>query len=168
MNERSPERFSRGKFLRLCTRLALSLAGLLGLGGLIRYFSYRPDPGSPTTFSLGFAADFPTSGVLIRPDIPAVIYHSDAGFRAYSLVCTHLGCVPQWRSSENRFLCPCHGSSFHGPGESCGINYEGPAPRPLERLRIFVDDEGQVVVDTSRAFRWEKGQWEDAECKIMV
>ena len=44
-----------------------------------------------------------------------------------------------------------------------GINFEGPAPRPLERLRVTLADDGQVLVDKSRTFKFEAGQWEDPE-----
>jgi cytochrome b6-f complex iron-sulfur subunit len=41
--------------------------------------------------------------------------------------CTHLGCTPDWKPAENKFKCPCHGSGY----DSEGINFEGPAPRPI-------------------------------------
>ena len=34
--------FPRRKFLQLSAKLALGLAGILGLGGLVRYFSHEP------------------------------------------------------------------------------------------------------------------------------
>ena len=45
--------------------------------------------------------------------------------------CTHLGCTPDWKPSENKFKCPCHGSGY----DSEGINFEGPAPRPMDEQR---------------------------------
>ena len=62
--------------------------------------------------------------------------------------CTHLGCTPNWIESENKFKCPCHGSGYDMEGR----NFEGPAPRPLDRAQVEVDAEGQVVVDLSRWF----------------
>ena len=44
-----------------------------------------------------------------------------------------------------------------------GINFEGPAPRPLERHRIVLADDGQVLIDKSRTYKFEAGQWEDSE-----
>jgi cytochrome b6-f complex iron-sulfur subunit len=72
-------------------------------------------------------------------------------------VCTHLGCTPNWLEGEQKFKCPCHGSGFYKDG----INFEGPAPRPLERFAIRVSDDGQLEVDRSRKFQQELGQWED-------
>lgn len=82
---------------------------------------------------------------------------------ALSIVCTHLGCIPSWMETERKFKCPCHGSGFTQEG----INFEGPAPRPLERFRISVED-GMVVVDMSRKFQQEKGEWSNPESFIPV
>src|SRR5579863_8291096 len=48
--------------------------------------------------------------------------------------CTHLGCTPDWKPAENKFKCPCHGSGY----DSEEINFEGPAPRPMDRAHIEV------------------------------
>lgn len=140
MNKKNPPKISRGKFLQLCTRIALSLAGLLGLGGLVRYFSHRPEAGPPSSFDLGRAKDFPASGVLVRADIPAVIYQSIEGFRAYSLICTHLGCTLE--ESGEGFSCPCHGSEFSKEGTVL----KGPAGGDLTPLEVEITPEGILWV----------------------
>lgn len=72
------------------------------------------------------------------------------GFLALYAVCTHLGCLPKWVATNNRFECPCHGSKF----ELDGAYIEGPAPRALDRFVTtitFTDgtsatsDEGQPI-----------------------
>jgi len=78
---------------------------------------------------------------------------SDRLFVIYAR-CTHLGCTPDWKASENKFKCPCHGSGY----DSEGINFEGPAPRPMDRAKISLDAEGQIVVDTAKLFSWPKGE----------
>ena len=78
---------------------------------------------------------------------------SDRLFVIYAR-CTHLGCTPDWKASENKFKCPCHGSGY----DSEGINFEGPAPRPMDRAKVVLDAEGQVVVDTGKLFEWPKGE----------
>src|SRR6185436_6015867 len=82
-----------------------------------------------------------------------------SGFYALSTTCTHLGCTPNYLSAENKFKCPCHGSGFR----TTGVNFEGPAPRPLERVRIVLAEDGQILVDKSRHFQRELGQWTDPE-----
>ena len=78
---------------------------------------------------------------------------------ALASVCTHLGCTPSWLEGEQKFKCPCHGSGFY----MTGINFEGPAPRPLERVGLAVAPDGMLEVDKSVKFQEEKGQWEDAK-----
>ncbi|MFQ5824245.1 MAG: ubiquinol-cytochrome c reductase iron-sulfur subunit, partial [bacterium] len=69
--------------------------------------------------------------------------------------CTHLGCTPRWLEAENKYKCPCHGSGFTREG----VNFEGPAPRPLERVRITLAEDGQLLIDKSIKFREEKEEW---------
>jgi cytochrome b6-f complex iron-sulfur subunit len=83
---------------------------------------------------------------------------------ALSTTCTHLGCTPNWLEREQKFKCPCHGSGFY----ITGINFEGPAPRPLERWAVSIGDDGQVVVDKSRKFQEERGEWSNPDSFIKV
>src|SRR2546427_4404783 len=86
------------------------------------------------------------------------------GFYAIISTCTHLGCTPNYLSAESKFKCPCHGSGFR----LTGINFEGPAPRPLERARIVLADDGQLLVDKSRKFQWDLQQWTDPEAFLKA
>lgn len=74
---------------------------------------------------------------------------------ALNIICTHLGCIPNWLPNDRKFKCPCHGSGYY----QNGVNFEGPTPRPLERFRIYVED-GIIVVDKSKKYQYELGQWE--------
>ena len=78
---------------------------------------------------------------------------SDRLFVIYAR-CTHLGCTPDWKASENKFKCPCHGSGY----DSEGVNFEGPAPRPMDRAKVELDAEGQIVVDIGKLYKWPKGE----------
>ena len=92
------------------------------------------------------------------------LVRDDLGVYALSTVCTHLGCTPNWLESEQKFKCPCHGSGFR----KTGVNFEGPAPRPLERYRIVQSDDGQILVDKSVKFQAEKGEWTKPEAFLYV
>ncbi|APZ94071.1 ubiquinol-cytochrome c reductase iron-sulfur subunit [Fuerstiella marisgermanici] len=83
---------------------------------------------------------------------------------ALSTVCTHLGCTPNWLEGEQKFKCPCHGSGFY----KTGVNFEGPAPRPLERYGIRLAEDGMLEVDKSVKFQQELGQWENAASFVPV
>ncbi len=85
------------------------------------------------------------------------------GLVALSTTCTHLGCLLNWHARDGRFKCPCHGSGF----DLAGVNREGPAPRPLDRLRITVDAE-RVIVDGRRRFRGERGEWGHPESMVRL
>jgi cytochrome b6-f complex iron-sulfur subunit len=68
--------------------------------------------------------------------------------------CTHLGCTPDWKPAENKFKCPCHGSGYTPEG----INFEGPAPRPMDRAHVELNAQGQIIVDTAHLYSWYKAQ----------
>jgi len=121
----------------------------------------------PQQFKAGFPNEYGTGvderwkekfGIwLVRT--PDDIEQHAGGFYALMTVCTHLGCTPNYLSAENKFKCPCHGSGYR----LTGVNFEGPAPRPLERARVVLSDDGQILVDKSRKFQYELGQWKDPE-----
>ena len=90
-------------------------------------------------------------------------YNKKAAFIALDTTCTHLGCTPNVLFSESKIKCPCHGSGFR----FTGVNFEGPAPRPLERYKVFIDPvDGQITIDKTKKFHFEKGEWEDKESYI--
>jgi cytochrome b6-f complex iron-sulfur subunit len=134
--------FSRRDFLKLITNTLLTLAGLLGLGGLIRFLSYEFDETPPTEFDIGPASNFPNVSRTVLANIPAVIVHDEKGIRAISLVCTHLGCTAE--EDSQGYACPCHGSRF----DQEGSNVQGPATKPLKKLRMEETEEGTLRVYT--------------------
>ena len=110
----------------------------------------------PTSFKVGRPEDFPPGVVDTRfVDKYGVWVVHDQG-RIYSLIaiCTHLGCPPAWLDTQNKFKCPCHGSGYYKDG----VNFEGPAPRPMDRVRITRAEDGQLVVDTSVKYKF--GTWD--------
>ena len=68
--------------------------------------------------------------------------------------CSRLACRLRWKESENKFKCPCHGSGY----DSDGVNFEGPAPRPMDRARVELDAQGQIVVDVGKLYKCPKGE----------
>ena len=118
------------------------------------------------TFRAGFPDDYIIGEVSTKwkNKYGVWIVRNDQGLYALSTVCTHLGCTPNWLTSSSKFKCPCHGSGF----KMTGINFEGPAPRPLERYRIVLADSGEIIVDKTQKYQQEKGQWTDPEAFLMV
>jgi len=115
----------------------------------------------PQTFKAGFPSEYLVGSVDTRfkESFGVFLVRNEEGIYALKAVCTHLGCTPNWLEAENKFKCPCHGSGFY----RSGINFEGPAPRPLERYRIVLAEDAQILVDKTKSFAYEKGQWSDPE-----
>jgi cytochrome b6-f complex iron-sulfur subunit len=135
---------SRRGFIQLSLNFLYALSGLLGLSGLVRFFSYQFNPSPPSEFDLGDVAAFPIGSRTVRPDIPAVIYNQAGDFVAYSLTCTHLGCTVE--EDDDVFVCPCHGSRYDQEGKVL----KGPAQKPLKRLRVEVLEDHTLRLYTDR------------------
>ena len=149
---------------------SLAATHLLWALGLARFMFPNILMEPPTRFKVGFPDDFAPGQVQTKFKaqfgvwIARYEYEGVAQIYALKTVCTHLGCTPNWLEGEQKFKCPCHGSGFYKDG----INFEGPAPRPLERYAIQLSDDGQLEVDKSRSFNQEMGQWSDAASFVSV
>lgn len=141
--------------------LGALLASVVGAGtamvrSLVPNVLYEPSQ----RFKAGLPEQFP-EGATFLEDQRVFIFHEQKTFYAISAVCQHLGCTvklvslnqPKTVSADGRpleehreFHCPCHGSKYYGNG----VNYAGPAPRPLTCYRLAVSpDDGQLIVDLS-------------------
>jgi cytochrome b6-f complex iron-sulfur subunit len=164
------EEEDRRGFLQLATGsflamgfTALSVTGGLFTLGLTRFLFPNVLAEPPSKFKVGFREGFPGGKVETKFVAQYGVWVVNGEFQgeqqiyALKTVCTHLGCTPSWLEAEQKFKCPCHGSGFYKDG----VNFEGPAPRPLERYAIRIADDGQLEVDKSRTFQEELGQWAD-------
>jgi len=134
-----------------------SVLGFLGVNFVmfLRFFLPRMLFEPKTSFTIGYPSDF-GFGVDTKFQNAHRIWvvRNTEGIFVISAICTHLGCTPDWKASENKFKCPCHGSGY----DPEGVNFEGPAPRPMDRAHVELDPEGQILVDLSRVYRWPKGE----------
>jgi cytochrome b6-f complex iron-sulfur subunit len=73
---------------------------------------------------------------------------ADGGFLALHRECTHLGCTVPWVDAEDRFVCPCHASSFDITGDVLSP----PAPRPLDVFAVRIEND-IVKVDVSKTIK---------------
>ncbi len=138
--------------------------GLMTLGTLrFLYPNVLTEP--PSKIKVGFPDNYEEGKVVERyKDQNTWVVRKNGEIYALSTTCTHLGCTPNWLEREQKFKCPCHGSGYY----ISGINFEGPAPRPLERWAITIGDDGQMVVDKSRSFHYERGEWTNPDSFIKV
>jgi cytochrome b6-f complex iron-sulfur subunit len=102
---------------------------------------YEPSP----IVNAGKPDRYPVDSVTLDPETAIYIVHDPQGFFALSAICTHLGCLTAWKPETGRIECPCHGSKFRPDG----TKIEGPAPKPLPRLRVWLNEDGDLMVDRS-------------------
>lgn len=134
---------SRRDFLNEITLSALGVAGLGGAALTYQYFSPNVLFEPSTTFRAGNPDLYPVDSVTFLQDQQVYIVRTLAGFYAVSAVCTHLGCITQWKPEASMIACPCHGSKFQPNGKKI----EGPAPRPLPHYTINLTADGELQVD---------------------
>ncbi|MFN9719357.1 MAG: ubiquinol-cytochrome c reductase iron-sulfur subunit [Planctomycetota bacterium] len=159
----------------ICTPVVIawtSFIGALGVSGLgvARFMMPNVLVEPPTKFKIGPPNDYAPGTVSTKWQAQFNIWVVNAEVEgapmiyALSTVCTHLGCTPNWLEGEQKFKCPCHGSGFY----KNGVNFEGPAPRPLERVGIRLAEDGMLEVDKSVKFQKELGQWSNPACFVSV
>ena len=134
---------TRRDFLNEMTLGALGVAGLGSVAVTYQFFSPNVLFEPPTTFRAGSPDLYPVRSVTFLQDQQVYIVRMPEGFYAVSAVCTHLGCVTQWKPDAEMIACPCHGSKF----KSDGTKVEGPAPRPLPHFGISLTADGELLVD---------------------
>ncbi|MFC4909182.1 Rieske (2Fe-2S) protein [Actinomadura gamaensis] len=84
---------------------------------------------------LARTADIPVGGGKIFPDAKVVVTQPSQGeFKAFSAVCTHMGCTVG-SVSGGLIHCPCHGSEYH---IADGTVARPPAPSRLAPKKITV------------------------------
>ena len=138
--------FSRRYFLEMigAGAVGIAAAGSVVLSGT--YLSPNVVKEPSMRFKAGMPENYSPGSVTLDKEHKVFIVRAKQGyFFAISAVCTHLGCITNWKPEEGIIACPCHGSKF----DTEGTKIAGPAPRPLPRFEMSLDDIGQLVVDKS-------------------
>lgn len=134
---------SRRDFFNEITVAALGVAGLGVAVVTYNYMSPNVLFEPSMVFRAGNPDLYPANSVTYLQDQLVYVVRTVEGFYAVSAVCTHLGCVTQWKPEANQIACPCHGSKF----KADGTKIEGPAPRPLPHFAITLTADGELQVD---------------------
>lgn len=156
----------RGLISRVNRRDALKAAVLFGAAVLfipiqsLAQFLFPPGETGPVTYPrvrIANSKDIPPNESFLfeypHKDRPAVLIHLPAGgFVAYDSLCTHLGCqvhydkvaVKGWESNPQQIFSPCHGGVFD---PATGKVLGGPPPRPLPKIRLEVDGQGDIYAN---------------------
>ena len=144
---------TRRDFLNEITLGALGIAGLGSVAVTYQYFSPNVLFEPSTTFRAGNPDLYPVGTATFLQEQQVYIVRVPEGFYAVSAVCTHLGCVTQWKpdadQGKGQIQCPCHGSKFNRDG----TKIEGPAPRPLPHFAISLTADGELLVDKLQNIR---------------
>jgi cytochrome b6-f complex iron-sulfur subunit len=106
---------------------------------------FEPSP----VINAGKPEGYPLDSVTLDVNSGIYIIHAQEGFFSLSAVCTHLGCMTAWKPELGMVVCPCHGSKFRQNGQKI----EGPAPKPLPWKRMWISDDGDLMVDRSTDVR---------------
>jgi cytochrome b6-f complex iron-sulfur subunit len=109
---------------------------------------YEPSP----VVNVGRPERYELNSVMLDVNSGIYIIHSQEGFFSLSAVCTHLGCLTTWQPEINVITCPCHGSKFNREGAVM----DGPAPKPLPWLKMWMSDDGELIVDRATKVAPEK------------
>jgi cytochrome b6-f complex iron-sulfur subunit len=98
---------------------------------------------------VGVVDDFPlNSGKVVSVnDKPVMVVNTEAGgLKAFSAICTHLGCVTYWHENRQVIQCPCHDGRFNPVN---GAVIFGPPPRPIPPYELEIVD-GQVYIGEAK------------------
>jgi cytochrome b6-f complex iron-sulfur subunit len=169
---------TRRQFLMIMGGLAAAGASLFGGIETLKFMFTQASSNAPALFKTTFTFEQLTGGivngkpvtpvnVLSETDKRVTVVLDDAGIYAVYLVCTHLGCTPNYvtdvttgsgvspataeargvRAADQRlpngWACPCHGSRYFIDS----TNFYGPAPRPMDWVNIEVTPDGFFAVD---------------------
>jgi cytochrome b6-f complex iron-sulfur subunit len=133
---------NRRDFLSLLSKTLIAVSGMLGLGGVLRFFTAPAEEPPQTRFDLGPAVNYPMGSRTFINREQAVILHSPQGFLALSTVCPHLGCLVN--PDQDGFACPCHGSRYDKNGKVM----RGPSKQDLNELRLEENPSGELIIYT--------------------
>lgn len=150
--DQSPNGVTRRDFLNEVTLGALGIAGLGSVAVSYQFFSPNVLFEPPASFRAGNPDLYPINSVTFLQNQLVYIVRISDGFYAVSAVCTHLGCITEWKPDIEEIACPCHGSKF----KRDGTKIEGPAPRPLPHFAITLTPDGELLVDKLQTVKAEQ------------
>jgi len=119
--------------------------------GLFSYEYFSPNvlfEASPI-IKAGKPDQFPANTVTLDPQSGIYLVNGAKGFYALGAICTHLGCLTAWKPELDLIACPCNGSRFNRDG----VKVAGPAPDPLPWLKVWLSEDGYIMVDRSTTLK---------------
>ena len=151
MEELAPSAIAPRSRRDFIANIILGTGTVLALGSLAYRFLEYLYPVIPpiklVEVPAGKPDDIPSDGVRLvqLAEGPVMLEKAEKEVRAFSAICTHLGCTVQWHPEEKKFICPCH----QGVYDFNGNVMSGPPPRPLQKLQVKVRDDQVFVLMNS-------------------
>ena len=143
--EQDANELSRRQFFIKTGLVSITIAaagtGLFAYEFLSPNVLYEPSP----IVNAGKPDRYPADSVTLDPETAVYVVRDPQGFFALSAICTHLGCLTAYKPELGIIACPCHGSKFNKDGTKIA----GPAPKPLPWLRMWLSEDGELMVDRS-------------------
>jgi cytochrome b6-f complex iron-sulfur subunit len=137
---RAADQSSRRRFLRWLGGLTVVSTAAMVLTPVIAFLTPSRNGASAGggKVLVGTTADIPagTGKVVAMGSKPAIVINTDQGVKAYSAICTHLGCVVAWNDMIGLIQCPCHDGRFN---PTTGAVVSGPPPNPLPSINVSVE-----------------------------
>lgn len=131
---------SRRQFIQL----GLVTVGAAWLGTWLQSRLFPATSGTAEAAPVSFPlSELPVGGTrsITYGGTPVLVLRTPESLRAFSLVCTHLGCIVQWQNDKKEFYCPCHDGRF----DEFGDVVAGPPPIPLEQFTVRLEGETVIV-----------------------
>ena len=131
---------SRRRFLRWLGGLTVVSTAAMILTPVVAFLipASRAGAGGGGKVLVGTTADIPAGAgkVVAMGSKPAIVVSTDQGVKAFSAICTHLGCVVNWNDMIGAIQCPCHDGRFN---PTTGAVVSGPPPAPLPPIPVSVE-----------------------------
>jgi Rieske Fe-S protein len=141
------EQMGRRRFMRLLLSFSLVSTVTMIVTPIIGFLIPRKTDGASGGGRVLAAklADLPagTGKVVAMGSSPVVVVNAEAGIRAFSAVCTHLGCIVEFDPTVKHIICPCHDGHF---SPSSGAVISGPPPQPLGPVSVAVEGDQVFLV----------------------
>jgi cytochrome b6-f complex iron-sulfur subunit len=119
--------------------------------GLFAYEFFSPNVlfESAPIIKAGKPDQFAANTVTLDAQSGIYLINGAKGFYALGAICTHLGCLTAWKPELDLIACPCHGSRFNRDG----VKVAGPAPQPLPWMKVWLAEDGNLMVDRSTTLK---------------
>lgn len=133
---------TRRRFLRWLGSLAALSTIAMVIAPIVAFLvpSRTSRTGGTGKVAVAKVADIPAGAgkVVAMGSKPAIVINTAQGMRAYSAICTHLGCVVAWNDMIGAIQCPCHDGRFN---PATGAVMSGPPPAPLPPITVSVEED---------------------------